>query len=91
MPGASTFRDCKVLEDMVQKHAQTGKLYAAICAAPAVALGTWGLLNGLKVILPSIFIFHVNGVGTIHSGDAHHNFCDRQHVILHSWINYLQM
>jgi 4-methyl-5(b-hydroxyethyl)-thiazole monophosphate biosynthesis len=48
MPGASTFRDCKVLEDMVQKHAQTGKLYAAICAAPAVALGTWGLLNGLK-------------------------------------------
>jgi 4-methyl-5(b-hydroxyethyl)-thiazole monophosphate biosynthesis len=48
MPGASTFRDCKVLEDMVKKHAQKGKLYAAICAAPAVALGTWGLLNGLK-------------------------------------------
>jgi 4-methyl-5(b-hydroxyethyl)-thiazole monophosphate biosynthesis len=48
MPGAATFRDCKVLENMVKKHAQKGKLYAAICAAPAVALGTWGLLNGLK-------------------------------------------
>ncbi|RLM55415.1 hypothetical protein C2845_PM10G13250 [Panicum miliaceum] len=48
MPGASTFRDCKLLENVVRKHVEKGKLYAAICAAPAVALGTWGLLNGLK-------------------------------------------
>jgi len=48
MPGASNFRDCKLLENVVRKHVEKGKLYAAICAAPAVALGTWGLLNGLK-------------------------------------------
>jgi 4-methyl-5(b-hydroxyethyl)-thiazole monophosphate biosynthesis len=54
MPGASNFRDSKVLENMVKKHVEKGKLYAAVCAAPAVALGAWGLLNGLKVILPSI-------------------------------------
>ncbi|CAN6201443.1 unnamed protein product [Urochloa humidicola] len=48
MPGSATFRDCKLLENMVKKHVEKGKLYAAICAAPAMALGTWGLLNGLK-------------------------------------------
>ncbi|KAG2612007.1 protein DJ-1 homolog A-like isoform X1 [Panicum virgatum] len=48
MPGASNFRDCKLLENVVRKHVEKGKLCAAICAAPAVALGTWGLLNGLK-------------------------------------------
>ncbi|CAL5053149.1 unnamed protein product [Urochloa decumbens] len=48
MPGSSTFRDCKLLENMVKKQVEKGKLYAAICAAPAMALGTWGLLNGLK-------------------------------------------
>nr|CAB3470593.1 unnamed protein product [Digitaria exilis] len=48
MPGSSTFRDCKLLENMVKKHVEKGKLYAAICAAPAMALGTWGLLHGLK-------------------------------------------
>lgn len=50
MPGAATLRDCGILESMVKKHAADGQLYAAICAAPAVALGSWGLLKGLKVI-----------------------------------------
>lgn len=49
MPGAATLRDCGILENMVKKHAVDGRLYAAICAAPAVALGSWGLLKGLKV------------------------------------------
>jgi 4-methyl-5(b-hydroxyethyl)-thiazole monophosphate biosynthesis len=57
MPGASTFRDSKVLENMVKKHVEKGKLYAAVCAAPAVALGAWGLLNGLKVILSPVIHF----------------------------------
>lgn len=48
MPGASTLRDCAVLKGMVEKQAADGRLYAAICAAPAVALGSWGLLKGLK-------------------------------------------
>ncbi|KAK2986612.1 hypothetical protein RJ640_004368 [Escallonia rubra] len=48
MPGAATFRDSKTLENMVKKQAADGRLYAAICAAPAVALGSWALLKGLN-------------------------------------------
>ncbi|WOL08268.1 hypothetical protein Cni_G17021 [Canna indica] len=46
--GSATLRDCGVLESMVKKQSEKGGLYAAICAAPAVALGSWGLLKGLK-------------------------------------------
>ncbi|KAK7401780.1 hypothetical protein VNO78_13543 [Psophocarpus tetragonolobus] len=46
--GDENLRDCKVLEGLVKKHVEDGKLYAAVCAAPAVVLGPWGLLNGLK-------------------------------------------
>lgn len=49
MPGSATLRDCGALESIVKKQAEKGGLYAAICAAPAVALGSWGLLKGLKV------------------------------------------
>ncbi|XP_071720481.1 protein DJ-1 homolog B-like [Rutidosis leptorrhynchoides] len=48
--GAATFKDNNVLEAIVKRQASEGRLYAAICAAPAVTLGPWGLLNGLKVI-----------------------------------------
>ncbi|RWW81210.1 hypothetical protein BHE74_00010420 [Ensete ventricosum] len=49
LPGSATLRDCGVLESIVKKQAEKGGFYAAICAAPAVALGSWGLLKGLKV------------------------------------------
>ncbi|KAG8364872.1 hypothetical protein BUALT_Bualt18G0043600 [Buddleja alternifolia] len=48
MPGAAIFKDCKTLESIAKKQAADGRPYAAICAAPAVALGSWGLLKGLK-------------------------------------------
>ncbi|XP_020587845.1 protein DJ-1 homolog B [Phalaenopsis equestris] len=48
MVGANRLRDCGVLESIVKKHVEKGGLYAAICAAPAGVLGSWGLLNGLK-------------------------------------------
>ncbi|GER29172.1 class I glutamine amidotransferase-likesuperfamily protein [Striga asiatica] len=48
MPGATTLKDCTTLESMVKKQAADDRPYAAICAAPAVALGSWGLLSGLK-------------------------------------------
>ncbi|KAL6543302.1 Protein DJ-1 B [Orobanche hederae] len=48
MPGAATLRDCTTLESMLKKQAADCWPYAAICAAPAVALGSWGLLKGLK-------------------------------------------
>lgn len=49
MPGASSLRDCKILENLVKKQAADGRFYAAICASPVVVLGSWGLLKGLKV------------------------------------------
>ncbi|CAN1246393.1 Protein DJ-1 homolog B, partial [Linum grandiflorum] len=48
LPGASNLRDCKELESLVKKQATDGRPYAAVCASPAVALGSWGLLKGLK-------------------------------------------
>ncbi|PSS05859.1 Protein DJ-1 B like [Actinidia chinensis var. chinensis] len=48
IPGAASLRDCKILESMVNKQAADGRFYAAICAAPAVALGSWGLLKEKK-------------------------------------------
>ncbi|KAJ7552260.1 hypothetical protein O6H91_06G047900 [Diphasiastrum complanatum] len=48
MPGAERLRDSQVLKKIVQQLAEEGRLYAAICAAPAVALEPWGLLKGLK-------------------------------------------
>lgn len=49
MPGASSLRDDENLRSIVKKQAADGRPYAAICASPAVALGSWGLLKGLKV------------------------------------------
>ncbi|KAL9236461.1 hypothetical protein vseg_011130 [Gypsophila vaccaria] len=48
MPGAVTLKDCHTLKNIVEKQAAEGRLHAAICAAPAVAFGSWGLLKGLK-------------------------------------------
>ena len=50
MPGAATLGDGDILESMVKKHADDGQLYARFRVAPAVALGSWGLMHGLKVI-----------------------------------------
>ncbi|VVB11751.1 unnamed protein product [Arabis nemorensis] len=46
LPGGETLKNCKSLENMVKKQDEDGRLNAAICCAPALALGTWGLLDG---------------------------------------------
>lgn len=46
MPGAERLRDCAALKAITQKQAARKALYGAICAAPAVALHSWGLLDG---------------------------------------------
>ena len=46
MPGAATLGDGDILESMVKKHADDGQLYARFHVAPAVALGSWGLMHG---------------------------------------------
>jgi len=49
LPGGETLKNCKPLEKMVKKQDTDGRLNAAICCAPALAFGTWGLLEGKKV------------------------------------------
>jgi 4-methyl-5(b-hydroxyethyl)-thiazole monophosphate biosynthesis len=46
LPGAEHLRDSKLLIEMLKLQKQTGRLYAAICASPAVALAPHGLLDG---------------------------------------------
>lgn len=46
--GAEHLRDCASLIDMLKSQKQAGRFYAAICAAPAVALAPHGLLDGKK-------------------------------------------
>jgi 4-methyl-5(b-hydroxyethyl)-thiazole monophosphate biosynthesis len=44
LPGAEHLRDCAVLTALLRDQAQQNRLYAAICAAPAVVLQHHGLL-----------------------------------------------
>lgn len=45
MPGAEHLRDSKDLEKILERQQQEGRLYAAICASPAVVLQHHGLLG----------------------------------------------
>jgi len=46
LPGAEYLRDCVQLIEMLKRQRDSGRLYAAICASPAVALQPHGLLDG---------------------------------------------
>jgi 4-methyl-5(b-hydroxyethyl)-thiazole monophosphate biosynthesis len=46
MPGAERLRDSPELTSLVQQQQQSGGMYAAICATPAVFLESKGLLQG---------------------------------------------
>lgn len=48
LPGAEHLRDCKPLIEMLKKQKAEGRLLAAICASPAVALAPHGLLDDRK-------------------------------------------
>ncbi len=48
MPGAEHLRDSAELVGMLKKQKQSGRLYGAICASPAVALQPHGLLDGVR-------------------------------------------
>jgi 4-methyl-5(b-hydroxyethyl)-thiazole monophosphate biosynthesis len=45
MPGAQRLAEHGPLQQLMQDQAADGKLFAAICASPALALQTWGLLR----------------------------------------------
>jgi len=46
MPGATNLRDCAEVIHILQDQKQKSKLYAAVCASPAVVLQKHGLLEG---------------------------------------------
>jgi 4-methyl-5(b-hydroxyethyl)-thiazole monophosphate biosynthesis len=48
LPGAEHLRDSEELTQLLKKQAESGKYYAAICAAPVVVLQHHGLLEGKK-------------------------------------------
>lgn len=48
LPGAEHLRDCGLLTDLLRQQALQNRLYAAICAAPAVVLQHHGLLAGRR-------------------------------------------
>ena len=48
MPGAEHLRDSKELVEMLKRQQNDGRLYAAICASPAVVLHHHGLLARRK-------------------------------------------
>ncbi|KAL9383380.1 hypothetical protein Peur_023703 [Populus x canadensis] len=65
IPGATNFKNCQLLEKLVKKQVEDGKLYAAVCASPAVAFGSWGLLNGLKATCHPFFMDELKSSGAI--------------------------
>ncbi|KMT13205.1 hypothetical protein BVRB_4g086090 [Beta vulgaris subsp. vulgaris] len=65
MPGATTLKESATLRSMVEKQAADGRLHAAICAAPAVALGSWGLLKGLKATCYPSFMEQLSSSATV--------------------------
>ncbi len=48
MPGATNLEKSALLISMLQKQAQAGRYYGAICVSPAVVLAPHGLLEGKK-------------------------------------------
>ena len=48
LPGAQYLAECEVLGKMIVAQNQVGKGVAAICAAPAMVLGSLGIMNGRK-------------------------------------------
>lgn len=57
MPGSARLRDCKILQNITIRQAEAKRLYAAICAAPAVTLLPWGLLKRKQVFLIGNLIY----------------------------------
>ncbi len=64
MPGAEHLRDCDQLVRMLKDQRESGRLYAAICASPAVVFQPHGLLEGKKATC------HPGRVDTLENKDA---------------------
>eukprot|EP00252_Welwitschia_mirabilis_P024971 TRINITY_DN7634_c0_g1_i3.p1 TRINITY_DN7634_c0_g1~~TRINITY_DN7634_c0_g1_i3.p1 ORF type:complete len:297 (-),score=48.56 TRINITY_DN7634_c0_g1_i3:81-926(-) len=67
MPGSTRLKECEVLQGIVKKQAEDGRLYGAICAAPAVALEAWGVLKGLQATCHPSFINQLSSSRAVNS------------------------
>lgn len=65
IPGAENLRDSKILEEMLKAQAKSGRLYAAICASPAVVLYHHGLITPGKVTCFPSFTNHIDNGNTL--------------------------
>ena len=65
MPGSEHLRDCPDLIEALKRQRTEGRLYAAICAAPAVALFPHGLLQGRRATCHPNFAHLASGVDMI--------------------------
>lgn len=61
MPGAQHLADFEPLAERVRKQAKAGELFAAICAAPALALQSYGVLKQRRMTCYPAFSDRLNG------------------------------
>ncbi len=61
MPGAENLRDCAVLKQLLLDQQQAGRWYAAICAAPAIVLSSFGLLDNVHATCYPSFMDQMEG------------------------------
>ncbi|QMV62582.1 DJ-1 family glyoxalase III [Pseudomonas berkeleyensis] len=61
MPGAQRLADFEPLAERVRKQAKAGELFAAICAAPAVALQHYGVLRQRRMACYPSFSDRLSG------------------------------
>jgi 4-methyl-5(b-hydroxyethyl)-thiazole monophosphate biosynthesis len=65
MPGAEHLRDSKELERILKDQRDKGRLYGAICAAPAVVLKHHGLLNQRQATCHPSFVSHLENIDMV--------------------------
>ncbi len=61
MPGAQHLADFEPLAERVRKQAKAGELFAAICAAPALALQSYGVLRQRRMTCYPTFSDRLSG------------------------------
>lgn len=67
MPGSARLRDCKILQNIMEKQAEEKRLYGAICAAPAVVLHAWGLTKRKQITCHPAFMHKLPSFRTVKS------------------------
>lgn len=75
IPGAEHLRDSAELTEMLKKQNSAGKLYGAICASPAVVLGSHGLLDGKKATCHPAFVSDLSSEQALENNVVLDNNC----------------